>query len=76
MESWAGRYVPMEDDGKGGADYTLVTLDERFGKPACVLHGAMNKVSPSPPGLWRCITTAGPKINGCRAACMERKDDG
>jgi hypothetical protein len=65
----------MEDDGKGGADFTIVRLD-RWGKPSCALHGAMNKVSPSPPGLWRCITTAGPKNNGCRAACMERSTHG
>lgn len=68
-------YAPMDDDDKGGADFTLVELD-RWNKPSCVLHGAMNKVSPSPPGLWRCVTTAGPKTNGCRAACMERRTDG
>lgn len=68
-------YVPMDDDAPGGADFTLVEFD-RWGKPSCVNHGAMNKVSPSPPGLWRCITTAGAKINGCRAACMERRRHG
>lgn len=62
-------YVPMGDGGKGGADFSLVRV--RDGKPECVRHGAMNKVSPSPPGYWRCITTSGPKSNGCRAACEE-----
>lgn len=64
-------YVPLEDEGKGGADFSLVTIERRCFKPACRLHGAMNKVSESPPGIWRCITTAGPKVNGCRAACRE-----
>lgn len=69
-------YVPMDDsDDKGGSDFSLVTLDKKWGKPSCVHHGAMNKVSPSPPGLWRCITTAGPKVNGCRAGCREEQDD-
>jgi hypothetical protein len=63
------RYVPMPEDN-GGADFDLVEYDKN-GKPRCKLHGAMNKVSPSPPGFWRCVTTAGAKFNPCRAGCME-----
>lgn len=63
-------YIPLDDLEKGGADFSLVELD-RWGKPSCVNHGAMNKVSPAPRAIWRCITTSGAKINPCRAACME-----
>lgn len=63
-------YVPLADQEKGGGDFSLVTLDA-FGKPSCRLHGAMNKVSPAPANYWRCITTSGAKVNGCRAACQE-----
>lgn len=66
------RYVPMPESD-GGADFSLVRLDG-FDKPACRLHGAMNKVSDTPPGFWRCIATAGAKTNGCRAGCMEERD--
>ena len=52
-------------DANGGADLSRVTTDS-FGKPACTLHGAMNKVTPSPPGWWRCL-----HISGCRAGCAE-----
>ena len=51
----------------GGAAWELVEL--RDGKPACKRHGAMNKVSPSPPeggGFWRCLQER------CRAGCRER----
>lgn len=52
-------------DTSGGADLDRVSRD-RFGKPTCRMHGAMNKVSPSPPGIWRCL-----HISGCRAGCQE-----
>jgi hypothetical protein len=70
-KKFAERYIPMPDT-EGGADFALVEPGD-LGKPSCVLHGAMNKVSPSPPGYWRCVTTAGPKVNSCRAGCMERQ---
>jgi hypothetical protein len=57
-------YEPMPDTD-GGADYTLVELDQ-YGKPSCTRHGAMNKVTPSPPGYWRCL-----HISGCRAGAQE-----
>lgn len=65
----ARAYYPMPPDN-GGADFSLVEIGD-LGKPSCKHHGAMNKVSPSPPGFWRCVATAGPKINPCRAGCME-----
>lgn len=49
----------------GGADANLVTLVDD--KPHCTLHGAMNKVSPSPPGIWRCVHSW-----SCRAGVKER----
>lgn len=49
----------------GGASFDLVKLDA-FGKPSCVNHGAMNKVSESPPGFWRCL-----HLSRCRAGCRE-----
>lgn len=66
------KYVSLPSS-EGGADISLVITEEglNLGKPTCVLHGAMNKVSPSPPGYWRCITTSGAKFNPCRAGCME-----
>lgn len=57
-------YVAMDDQGKGGADFSLVGSDQ-WGKPSCARHGAMNKVTPSPPGLWRCLQGT------CRAGCQE-----
>ena len=64
-----GRYfIPMRDMEKGGADFSLVTLDARKAKPRCRRHGAMNKVSEI---YWRCIATSGAKFNPCRAACEE-----
>lgn len=64
------QYVPMPPEN-GGGDFTLVAFGAD-GKPRCIEHGAMNKVSPSPPGYWRCISTSGAKHNPCRAGCMER----
>jgi hypothetical protein len=67
-------YIPLPVDEKGGADFNLVVLKRDEVTPHCVEHGAMNKVSPSPPeggGFWRCIALAGPKKNPCRAGCME-----
>lgn len=64
-------FEPMPDDN-GGSDFDLVFIAD--GKPSCLEHGAMNKVSPSPPdggGYWRCITASGPKRNPCRAGCRE-----
>ena len=58
------RYQPMPDTD-GGANWDLVAIGDD-GKPSCRLHGAMNKVSPTPPGFWRCLTTG-----TCRAGCME-----
>lgn len=55
-------YEPMPETD-GGADFSLVTFDP---KPRCVLHGAMNKVTPSPPGFWRCVHSW-----SCRAGCQE-----
>lgn len=69
----AQRFEPMPDDD---GDFSLVTFDAA-GKPSCVKHGAMNKLSPSPPegtGTWRCITTNGGyrgQGGGCRAGCRE-----
>lgn len=63
------RYSAMPETD-GGADFTLVSFDKR-GKPSCVHHGAMSKVSEI---FWRCITTAGPKFNPCRAGCQESED--
>lgn len=69
----------MDDEGKGGADFSLVRVGA-LGKPACVHHGSMNKVTPSPPGIWRCITLSGlgrhdegTRPNPCRAACQEKE---
>ena len=63
------RYAPLPDDN-GGANFDLIGVDT-YGKPRCKLHGAMNKVSPSPPGFWRCIALSGVKFNPCRAGCQE-----
>jgi hypothetical protein len=52
----------------GGADLTLVTPGPD-GKPACVVHGAMNKVSAD--GIWRCITTTGTNGRRCDAGALE-----
>lgn len=60
-------FLPMPDDN-GGADIGLVVLDDQ-GKPTCVSHGAMNKVSAE--GFWRCIATSSARGNTCRAACRE-----
>jgi hypothetical protein len=58
------------DQGNGGSDFSLVQLD-RWGKPECQVHGAMNKVSPSSNGgLWRCLQGT------CRAGCKEAERDG
>ena len=58
-------YRPMADQTKGGADFSLVTLDQ-WGKPSCRIHGAMNKVSPSERGgMWRCLQ------GQCRAGCID-----
>lgn len=59
------KYIAIEDQSNGGADFTLVEPDKN-GKPSCREHGAMNKVTPSPPGFWRCIHSW-----SCRAACRE-----
>ncbi|MCP3949447.1 hypothetical protein [Herbaspirillum sp.] len=56
-------YGPMPDTD-GGADYSLVELVNA--KPSCKTHGAMNKVTPTPPGYWRCLTDG-----HCRAGCQE-----
>jgi hypothetical protein len=63
-------YKPMPETD-GGADFSLVRFDE-WGKPTCLQHGAMNKVSEV---FWRCIATAGAKYNPCRAGCMEEHID-
>jgi hypothetical protein len=70
VETWDGRasdYGPMPATD-GGADFTLVYLDDEWRKPTCWKHGAMNKVSDV---FWRCISTSGAKHNPCRAGCME-----
>jgi len=54
------------DTNSGGSDFSLVVMD-RYGKPACRDHGAMNKVSPSPPGIWRCPGG----LARCPAGCQE-----
>jgi hypothetical protein len=61
------KYAQLPEDN-GGGDFDLVVIDDD-GKPSCVLHGAMNKVSAE--GFWRCITTSSPKGNNCRAGCRE-----
>lgn len=61
-----GFYAPMPESD-GGADFALVKI-ATDGKPRCMKHGAMNKVSEL---FWRCITTSGPKHNPCRAGCQE-----
>lgn len=65
----ASQFEPMPQEA-GGADFSLVELD-KYGKPSCKEHGAMNKVSEH--GYWRCITLSGPKTNPCRAACQETR---
>jgi hypothetical protein len=63
----ARHYLPMRDQGNGGALFDLVELVD--GKPSCTEHGAMNKVSPSDRGgLWRCL-----HLSGCRAGCREEE---
>lgn len=47
-----------------------VVIADKFGKPSCVRHGAMNKVRED--GLWRCQHAVagvldGPVINLCGA---------
>jgi hypothetical protein len=60
-----GGYVALDDPTKGGAVFGLVGLD-RWGKPTCAIHGAMNKVSPRRRGgLWRCLQGT------CRAGCRD-----
>lgn len=66
-------YYEMPQE-QGGADFSLVRVVDN--KPFCIagergsyLHGAMNKVTPSPPdgpGFWRCIASW-----KCRAGCQE-----
>ena len=50
----------------GGADLTFVYVGAD-GKPWCREHGALNKVSPSPPGIWRCLGG----LVRCPAGCQE-----
>jgi hypothetical protein len=56
------------DLSAGASDFDLVTFD-RWGKPTCRIHGAMNKVSPSPPGTWRCLGG----LARCPAGCQEAR---
>ena len=61
-------YVPIDDQGKGGADFSMVEIGD-MGKPSCKTHKAMNKVSSTENGgFWRCLQGT------CRAGCMEAKD--
>ena len=53
-------------ESEGGADLSLVRLG-KDGKPECVRHGAMNKLSPV--GIWRCISTTGTNGRRCDAGC-------
>lgn len=56
--------MPQTD---GGADFDLILIGID-GLPRCIEHGAMNKVSPTPPGLWRCLADG---AGTCRAGCQE-----
>lgn len=67
----ARAFVDLDDATKGGADFSRVRVAGDH--PACVEHGAMNKVSDDRrgAGVWRCIATSGAKWNPCRAAARE-----
>jgi len=55
----------------GGGDISRVRIDFD-GKPVCLDHGAMNKVSPD--GIWRCITTTSATAGKrCNAGCLEER---
>lgn len=44
------KYEPIEDNNSKFWPYT-----DQYGKPVCKDHGAMNKVAPGIPALWRCL---------------------
>lgn len=59
------RYVALPQT-HGGSDFSLVKID-KWGKPRCSEHGAMNKVGPAPHALWRCLGG----LDRCPAGCIE-----
>lgn len=52
-------YNPASNEGRGewslrDVSHQEVFLDDKWDKPTCVVHGAMNAVSPDR-SLWRCL---------------------
>lgn len=65
------KILPLKDADPGLVvlvQYPLVPQGVLY--PACVHHGAMNKLTDS--GIWRCVTTySKEKENACRAGFQQ-----